>query len=139
MGLNRLFVSQTMLDRWLSESRVEVSGEVMTTQPEQRKFHLKTAVLFAEEVTGAGDGLDLLGRVKDLEQLASFEGEYASGTVIAGDYAYNVVDGFVGELLDETAVVETLESVAMRPPGAAPSRGEELDALGRFFLQSRLT
>ena len=77
MGDNRLFLSQMVLDRWLSEGRVDVDDDVMTTLKEKRAFKIKTAVLFQNELTGAGDAPGLLGRVKDLDQLAAIGGDYS--------------------------------------------------------------
>jgi hypothetical protein len=92
----RLFLSQSVLDRWLSDGTAEVSGDTLTIAAEGRTFDLKTAVLFEREVTESGDKHGLLGKVKELEQLARFGGDYSAGTVIVGDEAYEVTDGFTG-------------------------------------------
>ncbi len=151
MGLNRLFVSQTKLDQWLSDSLVEVDGETMTTQPDGNRFELRTAVLFLEELTGEGDPHELVGRVKDLEQIVALGGEYASGSVILGDNAYTVVEGFVGDpVLEDRAGGDAASTdasphtgdslaAAMRSATGEPGRDGELDLLARFFLQSRST
>ncbi len=140
MSKNRLFVAQSTLDRWLEESRVSVDGEVMTTSPEAHEFTLKTAVLFREEVTGAGDAAGLLGRVKDLEQIAALGGDYSSGSVILGDVAYEVLEGFVGEpIIPEADDVATGDSLAdaMRSAAGDTSRSGEIDLLARLFLSTR--
>jgi hypothetical protein len=141
MGQNRLFVSQARLETWLAEGRVEMEGDVMTSLPERNRFRLKTAVLFLEEVTGAGDPHRLIGKVKDLDQLASLGGEYAAGSVVLGDRAYNVVEGFVGEPLAERAapVGEDLAAAMRSALGDSrpPLASGELDLLARFLLQSR--
>lgn len=150
MGLNRLFVSQSKLDQWLSEELVDVDGEVMTTKNDGNRFDLKTAVLFVEEVTGAGDPSGLVGKVKDLEQIAEIGGEYASGSVILGDHAYTVVEGFVGDPIlqsagaDEGAAIigDSLAAAMRSATGEQGAGGEqggegELDLLARFFLASR--
>lgn len=144
MGLNRLFVSQSKLDQWLSEELVDVEGEVMTTKNDGNRFNLKTAVLFVEELTGAGDPSELVGKVKDLEQIAEVGGEYASGSVILGDFAYNVVEGFVGDPILESvsadagaAAAGDSLAAAMRSVTGDPAREGELDLLARFFLASR--
>lgn len=136
----RLFVSQSKLDQWLSDAFVDVDGEVMTLKDEGRKFKLETAVVFLEEVTGAGDPHDLVGKVKDLGQITALGGEYASGSVILGDNAYTVVEGFVGdpihERVSQASHGDTL-AAAMRQVTGDPGREGELDLLARFFLQSR--
>lgn len=108
----RLFVSQSILDRWLSDGTADVSGDTLTIQPDDRKFDLKTAVLFEREVTESGDPHQLIGKVKDLEQIAELGGDYSAGTVIVGDEAYEVTDGFAGaplqgELLPAVASLAT--------------------------------
>jgi hypothetical protein len=92
----RLFLSQTVLDRWLSDGTADVSGDTLTILAADHKFDLKTAVLFEKEVTESGDKHTLLGKVKDLEQIAELGGDYSAGTVIVGDEAYEVTDGFAG-------------------------------------------
>lgn len=144
MGQNRLFVSQAKLDQWLSESLVEVDGETMTTEADGNRFQLRTAVLFTEELTGAGDPHELVGRVKDLEQIGALGGEYASGSVILGDHAYNVVEGFACHpiLVKESSSATSAPTgdslaAAMRMATGESGRDGELDLLARFFLQSR--
>jgi len=143
MGLNRLFVSQAKLDEWLSDDRVEVDCDILTTRAEQRRFVLRTAVLFTEELTGAGDPHGLLGRVKDLEQIKEIGGEYASGSVILGDHAYTVIEGFVGApILDRGAEVgahsgDTLAAAMRNATGDPRRQSGEMDLLARFFLQPR--
>lgn len=143
MGDNRLFLSQAVLDRWLGEGRVEVEGEVMTLLPDRRAFCLKTAVFFQNELTGAGDTPDLLGRVKDLDQLGALGGDYSAGSVIVGDLAYEVAEGFVGEPLpDEPGIVRAPSgphdlAAAMQRATGAGDGASEVDLLARLFLEKR--
>jgi len=134
---NRLFVPQAMLDLWLSEERVEVEGEVMITRPEGQRLELTTAVLFKEEVTGSPDAHDLLGKVKDLEQLAEIGAEHYADSVLLGDNAYQVVEGFAGTpLADDDAVIGDSLSAAARALTGERAGSGEIDLLARF-LQSR--
>ncbi len=137
MAKNRVFVPQETLDEWLSNERVEVDGETMTLKPEGQKFLLKTAVRFVTEVTGGGDDPGLVGKVKDLEQLGVLGGEHCADSVVLGDNAYEVLEGFVGEpLIDESvASGHTLASAARAATGDDPAT-VEIDLLARFFLSS---
>jgi len=138
MTKNRLFVSQSVLDGWLGEERVQVDGEVMKLLPEGHRFHLTTAVLFKTELTGAGDPHSLIGRVKDLEQIAALGGDYSSGSVIVGDLAYEVVDGLVGAPVDvqpKAGADDDLTEAVRRAAGA--ERPAELDTLAKLFLERR--
>lgn len=128
MAQSRLFVSQSVLDRWLGESRVDVNGHELTLLPEKHRFDLKTAVYFKSEVTGAGDGLGLVGRVKDLDQIAALGGDYSAGSVIVGDLAYEVEEGLAGTPIGEP------QTAAEAP---ADERPAELDALAKLFLERR--
>ncbi len=119
---SRLFLSQTVLDRWLSDGTADVSGDTLTILAADHKFDLKTAVLFEKEVTESGDPHGLLGRVKDLEQIAALGGDYSVGTVIVGDEAYEVTDGFAG-IAVHGDLFPALQSLA--PP--APSTGRKTD------------
>ena len=141
MGDTRLFLSQMVLDRWLGEGRVEVDSDVMTTLPDRRGFKIKTAVLFQTELTGAGDEPSLIGRVKDLEQLTALGGDYSAGSVVLGDLAYEVAEGFVGEPIPEAPGLRPpsgphdLAQAMQRAAGGDPT--SEVDLLARLFLEKR--
>lgn len=140
MPANRVFLPQDALDRWLSEGRVEVDGETMTLKPEGQQFRLKTAVRFMSEVAGGGDVKSLVGKVKDLEQLGGLGGEHCADSVILGDDAYQVVEGFVGEPLgyDEQRLSGgSLAEATRMAAGDSRAPSSELDLLARFFLTSR--
>jgi hypothetical protein len=150
MGQNRVFVPQGTLDVWMSDGRVVVDGETMTLHPEGQKFHLRTALHFQTELTGAGDPHGLVNRVKDLDQLAALGGEHVSDSVILGDHAYQVIEGFVGEpdvvaepvavapaaaAADDVASGSSLDSAARAAVGEA--KEGDVDLLAKFFLSSR--
>jgi hypothetical protein len=140
MGVNRVFVSQGTLDKWLSEEQVEVDGDILTLKPDGQRFSLKTAVHFVEEVTGEGDPAGLLQKVKDVEQLAELGAEHYADSVILGDDAYQVVEGFVGHPVhaaeDDSAVSGPDLAAAARAAVGEGSQNGEIDLLARFFLSS---
>lgn len=134
MRENRLFLPQQLLDHWLSEARVEVEGEVMITKPEEQRFSLTTAVLFKAEVTGAPDAHDIVGKVKDLEQIAAIGGEHYADSVILGENAYQVVEGFAGTLIRDEDDMATGSSLAGAARAALGERSSgEIDLLARFL------
>jgi hypothetical protein len=146
---NRVFVSQETLDHWMSEGRVEVDGETMTLNPERQEFRLTTAVHFLAEVAGGGDEAALVGKVKGLEEIVALGGEHCAASVVLGDNAYEVVEGFLGAPIfaERPAAAREEASDAVAASGsslaaaAAAALGEgqdagELDALARF-LSSR--
>lgn len=92
----RLFISQERLDSWSSEDRIKVEGDLLTLSGDGRSFRIKEAVRFLKV---AGDGEDphaLVGKVKTLEALEAQGGENYMNSVIVGDTAYDVQQGFLG-------------------------------------------
>ncbi|MAQ15938.1 MAG: hypothetical protein CMN30_14235 [Sandaracinus sp.] len=136
MSTHRLFVAQDVLDRWMVDEAVSVEGDVMTLDGNQR-FRLLSAVCFTEELTGEGDPHELIGRVKDLETLSGLGGEHVSDSVILGDNAYTVVEGFLGEPLepepDAEASGSDLASATLSALGEK-AESSEIDLLAQFFL-----
>jgi hypothetical protein len=93
MATARVFVPQEALEAWLSSGRVHMVGENLYV--EGQAFSLESAVRFVSEVAGGGDEAQLLGRVKTLEQIETLGGEHVSASVLLGDNAYEVIEGFV--------------------------------------------
>ncbi|MBX3249822.1 MAG: hypothetical protein KF901_21775 [Myxococcales bacterium] len=124
MAEHRLFVSQETLDTWMTEGQVSVDGEILTLSSGGQRFRLKTAVHVLEEIAGGGDPLGLIGRVKDVAELAAMGGEHVSDSLIHGDSAFTVVEGFLGEPIFEGNDTSTY----------VPTGHETLDRLARFFL-----
>lgn len=122
MADDQLFVSQETLDIWMAEDRVSVDGDVLTLPGGTRQFSLKTAVHFLADVTETGDPHGLLGKVKDVEALTALGGEHVSDSVILGDTAYEVKEGFLG----------TPSGTAEEAGDVEPGEGALAD-LARFF------
>ena len=95
MKPTRLFLPQGELDRWVSEARATVQGEVLTISS-GLEFDLRPAVRFLADVAESGDPHGLLGRVKEKDQLSELGAEHYMGSVVLGDSAYEVEEGFVG-------------------------------------------
>ena len=128
MRENRVFVPQDALDQWLSEGRVEIDGETMKLLPDGQRFQLKTAVRFMTEVAGGGDEAKLVGKVKDLDQIAELSGDYSSGSVVLGDNAYEVLEGFVGEPMKDSKFIA--------PASSGATDKSDVDLLAKLFMQS---
>jgi hypothetical protein len=93
---NRVFFPQLALDEWLGESRAELKGEDLLLRSEGRRYRIVEGVRVVREVTGADDPHELIGRVKSRAFLAELGAEVLEGSMILGDNAYDVVQGFVG-------------------------------------------
>jgi hypothetical protein len=115
MPTSRVFVPQEALEAWLSSGRVHMVGETLFV--DGQAFALESAVHFVSEVAGGSDEQKLLGRVKSLAQVESLGGELCAASVVLGDNAYEVIEGFL----------------AGAEPGSARSRSN--DELIQLFAQ----
>jgi hypothetical protein len=93
MSLARVFVPQEALESWVAEGRAQLDGEVLVL--EEVSFQLASAVRFIAEVAGGGDSPELVGKVKTLAQVVELGGEHVTASVVLGDNAYEVIDGFL--------------------------------------------
>ena len=98
---SKLFISQKRLDSWASEERVTVHGDVMTLAGDGRSFALSPAVRFMKVSAGDADAHELVGRVKAVAVLEDLGGEHYMDSVIVGETAYDVQEGFLGLPVDE--------------------------------------
>lgn len=127
MGPCRLFLSQEALDRWISDGRASIDGDELNDKETGQKFRLVTAVRFLSEVTGQADAANLVGKVKDVDQLAQLKAEHLRDSVVLGDNAYLVQEGFAGTLLIEDA----------KPEAPKPrARAATIASLQAFFLNN---
>ena len=117
---NRVFFPQTSLDEWLGENRADIKGEELTLKSEGRRYRIIEAVRVMSEVTGADDPHELLGRVKTRAFLNELGAEILENSMIMGDNAYDVVQGFIG------APIGTFADYLKSTPGVKASTDETL-------------
>jgi len=127
MAVCRLFLTQEALERWISEGRAKIDGEELTDAKTGQKFRLLTGFRFLSEVTGQPDAAQLVGKVKDIEQIEALKAEHMRDSVILGENAYSVVEGFVG-----TPIVQ---EAAVAPPKPR-ARAATIASLQAFFLNN---
>ncbi len=101
----RIFVPQEALETWVAEGRAQLLGETLLL--EGIGFALTGAVHFVSEVAGGGDEPALVGKVKTLSQLTELGGEHCAASVVLGDNAYEVVEGFVAQPEKPDSVSQT--------------------------------
>lgn len=115
---NRAFFSQDQVDGWLAEGVIRLDGDVLTVVPEGPAFQLESAVLFQSEVArpddAPEDARNLCGRVKTVGAITALSGEHVAGSVVLGDNAYEVLDGFVGELVLTPGLAGLMEGQEQR-------------------------
>lgn len=93
---NRVFFPQPVLDQCLVDGSIEISGNEMTILAEARRYRVAEAVHVMREVSGAADQNDLLGKVKSKLFLEELGAEILEGSMIIGENAYDVVQGWLG-------------------------------------------
>ncbi len=136
---SRIFLSQESLEAWLGDGRAQVEADVLTDQETKRRFELREGVRFIAEVSSGEDGHGLVGRVKDLEQLAELGGEHMADSVILGESAYQVQAGFVGRYIPDEAEAAASEAPSVppsRPPAGDQNQRKTIVALQQFFLNN---
>ncbi len=92
----RLFLSIAKLESWSTEGKVTVEGNRLFLTESGRAFDLRPAVYFDRVAGNDTDPHDLLGKVKDEDELAAMGADHMASSVIYVDTAYDVVGGFVG-------------------------------------------
>ena len=150
-----LFVPQSVLDRWSEQGKVQVDGHVLTILGENKAFSLTSAVRFMKMEAG-DDVSGLLQKVKTTDALKQMGAEHYMESVILGDSAYQVQQGFLADAnaLRRAAAVSQAALIKAAPPAppavapaappiAAPAtvakpqdQGGEQDLLAQFLLEN---
>jgi hypothetical protein len=108
---NRVFFPQTALDRWIVDGAMDLQAGVLVLVGEGRKYEVAEAVRVLREVSGAGDGAQLVGKVKPRALLEQQGAEIVESSMLLGEAAYDVDPGWMGV-----------------PVGAFSARGGEVGA-----------
>lgn len=147
-----LFVPQTVLDKWSEQGRIRVDGNVLTILGENKSFALTQAVRFLKLEAGE-DGAGLLQKVKTTEALKHMGAEHYRESVILGDSAYHVQQGFLADASalrraaaasqpspprPAAAGASTAPAGAVPAPAAKPDdkKGGDQDMLAQFLLDN---
>ena len=139
MGNNRVFFPQAALDQWISDGKVDLSGDELTIKPESRRYRILEAARIMREVTGLSDANDLVGKVKTRQYLSGLGADLLENSMVLGDNAYDVIPGFLGAPVGtfEEHLADPARGDKSRSPDqrvAAPTSDEEL--LAKFLLGS---
>ncbi|MGA2449694.1 MAG: hypothetical protein ABTD50_13500 [Polyangiaceae bacterium] len=125
----RFFVPQTSLDAWVSAAAADVQDDCLLIAAEARQYLLTEAVHVLREVGGAGDGHELVGRVKSRVSLEEQGAEIVETSMLLGEFAYDVEPGWLaipdGDF-DEHMRSTRREEARSRHPGTAPTSDEDL-------------
>ena len=93
---NRVFFPQTALDQWIVDGAVDLRGGALTLVGEGRTYEVAEAVRVLREVSGAGDGAQLVGKVKTRVWLEQQGAEIVESSMLLGEAAYDVAPGWMG-------------------------------------------
>jgi hypothetical protein len=93
---NRVFFPQEALDAWMTAGTIDLKGSELTIVAEGRRYRIAEAVRILREVSGTPDANELVGRVKSKPYLVELGAEVLEGSMILGDNAYDVVQGWTG-------------------------------------------
>jgi hypothetical protein len=136
---NRLFVGSEVLDGWVAQGHVELSGTVLRLCSRGARFALDEAVHVLAEVTAEGDPHGLLDRVESVQSLTARGAEVLGASVILGESAYDGRPGFLitpvgvaGQKVPAAAALRLLSGLSTAAP---PDPGDE-ELLARYLIDT---
>jgi len=137
MGKNRVFFPQQALDSWLEQGRIALVDDEMTLKPDGQRYRLLAAIRILAEVAEGNDPHDLVGKVKTIEQISGMGGDHQADSLVLGDNAYQVIEGFLGDTNEDAeqdaAIGSSLASAARAATGEKAS-SDDANPLMRFLL-----
>ncbi len=112
---DKLFIPQAVLDKWVESGKVVFNDNHLTLPSEKKTYTLTSAVRFMSLLDGE-DKAKLLGRLRTIEKLNEIGAEHMSDSVILGDTAYQVQEGFIAIVLVDEEVAVAAEANPIAPP-----------------------
>ncbi len=117
----KLFLPQKTLEEWVVAETADLRDGKLVIAENNAAYPAVPAVHFQKVVSGV-DEKRLVARVKTEDQLRALGAEHMSDSVLLGDTAYEVAEGFITE-------------VASQAPKAEKSKpAAEADMLAAFLL-----
>jgi hypothetical protein len=123
MPADYLFVPQSVLDKWSEQGRIQVDGNVLTILGEGKNFALTGAVRFLKMEAGE-DTAGLLQKVKTTDALKAMGAEHYMESVILGENAYQVQQGF----LADAHALRRAAAASQPPPAPKPAEPPKAEA-----------
>jgi hypothetical protein len=118
--VTKLFLPQATLETWAAEGRADLREGKLFVGPEKASCPVAPAVHFSRVVSGT-DARKLIDTVKTPIQLEQMGAEQMSDSVIVGEDAYDVIQGYLAEL-------------ALPAPEQSGDESEDSDLLAAFLL-----
>lgn len=94
----KLFLPQKTLEDWALSDRADLQDGKLVVKESKSSHPVAPAVHFQKLVSGE-DREGLVGRVKTSEQLQALGAEHLADSCIVGEAAYEVVEGYVTEVV----------------------------------------
>jgi hypothetical protein len=134
MAKNRVFFPQAALDQWISEGKVDLTGEELTIKPDARRYRILEAARIVAECTGLPDANELVGKVKTRLFLSELGAELLETSMVLDENAYDIVPGFLGAPIGTFS-----EHMMSAPRGDASKTGlpaTDEDLLAKLLLET---
>ncbi len=129
MGENRLFWPQELMDEWIVDEKASIDGDTLIVRETRARYRVAQAVYFEADVGGGADPHGFVGRVKESATLVGLGAEQYMDSVLLGDSAYKVTQGFTGApLATATAAGKGADDKA--------EQNEDRELLARFLLDN---
>jgi hypothetical protein len=134
MAKNRVFFPQAALDQWISEGKVDLTGDELTLKPDERRYRILEAARVVAECTGLPDANELVGKVKTRLFLNELGAELLETSMVLDENAYDIVPGFLG------APIGTFSEHMMATPRTEASKAgqpaSDEDLLAKLLLET---
>ena len=99
----KLFLPHATLEEWAQTEKADLKEGKLVIAETKASFPVVGAVHFHKLVSGADDK-KLVSKVKTDEQLKALGAEHMSDSVLIGETAYEVIEGFIAEVPNATKV-----------------------------------
>src|SRR5882757_4970445 len=133
MAKNRVFFPQAALDQWVSEGKVDLTGDELTLKPDDRRYRILEAARVVAECSGLPDANELVGKVKTRLFLSELGAELLETSMVLDENAYDIVPGFLG------APIGTFSEYLKSAPRTDASNGQpasDEDLLAKLLLET---
>jgi hypothetical protein len=121
----KLFLPQKTLEEWSMSEKADLQDGKLVVKEGGSSSHAVTPAVHFVKVVSGDDANSLVGRVKTQAQIQALGAEHFADSVILGEAAYEVAEGYVAEVQ------------APAPPKGDPKKkaaNPEADLLAAFIL-----
>lgn len=137
---NRIFFPLDSVEEWSNEGKVEVRGNELVVVADARRYNLEDAAHVVREVSGTECPRSLPGKVKSKTVLEELGAELYDTSMVLGDNAYDVVQGWLGtpaSSFDDHRRSSEAEIARKSRPDDEPTPENDEDILARYLLSLR--